>query len=104
VLPAAAAGIEREWPTVRQICRIKRWRQFKKNGEWQPPQHEVVHLISSLSAASPQALLASNRNQSRTSASMKMPHAAGRSPATGADRGRLLVPRSVPDEAKNSAE
>lgn len=62
MLPAAAAGIEREWPTVRQICRIKRWRQFKKNGEWQPPQHEVVHLISSLSAASPQALLASNRN------------------------------------------
>jgi hypothetical protein len=41
---------------------IKRWRQFKKNGEWQPPQHEVVHLISSLSAASPQAMLASNRN------------------------------------------
>jgi hypothetical protein len=36
--------------------------QFKKNGEWQPPQHEVVLLISSLSAASPQALLASNRN------------------------------------------
>jgi len=62
VLPAAAAGIEREWPTVRQICRIKRWRQFKKNGEWQPPQHEVVHLISSLTAASPQALLAINRN------------------------------------------
>ena len=62
MLPAEAAGIEREWPTVRQICRIKRWRQFKKNGEWQPPQHEVVHLISSLSAASPQALLASNRN------------------------------------------
>lgn len=62
MLPAAAAGIEREWPTVRQICRIKRWRQFKKNGEWQPPQHEVVHLISSLTVASPQALLAINRN------------------------------------------
>jgi hypothetical protein len=34
MLPAAAAGIEREWPTVRQICRIKRWRQFKKNGNY----------------------------------------------------------------------
>jgi hypothetical protein len=30
---------------------------------WQPPQHEVVHLISSLTAAtSPQALLSINRD------------------------------------------
>ena len=63
MLPAEAAGIGCEWPTVRRICRIKRWRQFKKNGEWQPPQHEVVHLISSLTAAtSPQALLSINRD------------------------------------------
>jgi hypothetical protein len=63
VLPAEAAGIQCEWPTVRRICRIRRWRQIKKNGEWQPPQHEVVHLISSLTAAtSPQALLRINRN------------------------------------------
>ena len=44
VLPAEAAGIEREWPTVRRICRVRRWRQIKKNGEWQPPQHEVVQI------------------------------------------------------------
>lgn len=62
VLPAEAAGIEREWPTVEQICRVRRWRQVKKNGEWQKPQHEVVYLISSLPAASPQALLAVNRD------------------------------------------
>ena len=63
MLPAEAAGIEREWPTVRQICRVRRWRQVKKNGVWQPPQHEVVHLISSLTAAtSPQALLRINRD------------------------------------------
>src|SRR5580765_2647893 len=62
VLPAEAAGIEREWPTVRRICRIRRWRQIKKNGEWQPPQHEVVHLISSLTATSPQTLLRINRD------------------------------------------
>ena len=48
----------RAWPTVRQICRVIRSRQVKKNGEWQKPQHEVVYLVSSLPAAlSPQALL-----------------------------------------------
>ena len=62
VLPAEAAGIEREWPTVGQICRVRRWRQVKKNGEWQKPQHDVVYLISSLTAASPQALLGINRD------------------------------------------
>ena len=35
VLPAEAAGIQGEWPTVRQICRVIRSRQVKKNGEWQ---------------------------------------------------------------------
>ena len=48
VLPAEAAGIQGEWPTVRQICRVIRSRQVKKNAEWQKPQHEVVYLVSSL--------------------------------------------------------
>jgi hypothetical protein len=63
VLPAEAAGIQGEWPTVRQICRVIRSRQVKKNAEWQKPQHEVVYLVSSLpAAASPQALLGVNRD------------------------------------------
>ena len=66
VLPAEAAGIQGEWPTVRQICRVIRSRQVKKNGEWQKPQHEVVYLVSSLpAAASPQALLGVNHNDWR---------------------------------------
>jgi hypothetical protein len=66
VLPAEAAGIQGEWPTVRQICRVIRSRQVKKNGEWQKPQHEVVYLVSSLpAAASPQALLGVNRDHWR---------------------------------------
>jgi predicted transposase YbfD/YdcC len=35
VLPAKAVGISDEWPTVRQICRLQRSRQIKKNGQWQ---------------------------------------------------------------------
>jgi len=50
VLPAAAAGVEDEWPTARQICRVTRWRQRKVNGKWQDPKVEIVYLISSLSA------------------------------------------------------
>src|SRR5271157_3603002 len=64
VLPAEAAGIQGEWPTVRQICRVIRSRQVKKNAEWQKPQHEVVYLVSS-SPASPQALLGVNRDHWR---------------------------------------
>src|SRR4029077_17012233 len=61
VLPAEAAGIEGECSRVGQISRVRLWRQVKKNGVCQPPQHEVVHLISSLTAAtSPQALLRIN--------------------------------------------
>ena len=53
-------------PTVRQICRVIRSRQVKKNAEWQKPQHEVVYLVSSLpAAASPQALLGVNRDHWR---------------------------------------
>jgi predicted transposase YbfD/YdcC len=63
VLPAKAARIACEWPTVRQICRIRRWRLQKVNGKWQEPQEETVYLITSLTAAvSPQALLSVNRN------------------------------------------
>lgn len=63
VLPAEAAEIEREWPTVQQICRVKRWWEVMKNGAWQPPEYVVVHLISSLTAAtSPQAPLRINRD------------------------------------------
>ena len=53
-LPAKAAGAAEEWPTVRQICRVTRWRQRKENGIWQE---------TSLPAedASPQALLKLNR-------------------------------------------
>ena len=66
MLPAEAAGIQGEWLTVRQICRVIRSRQVKKNAEWQKPQHEVVYLVSSLiAAASPQALLGVNRDHWR---------------------------------------
>ena len=66
MLPAEAVGIQGEWPTVRQICRVIRSRQVKKNAEWQKPQHEVVYLVSSLpAAASPQALLGVNRDHWR---------------------------------------
>jgi predicted transposase YbfD/YdcC len=63
VVPAKAAGIGGEWPAVRQICRVRRWRQRKANGKWQEPQGETVYLITSLAAceASPQALLQINR-------------------------------------------
>ena len=61
-LPAAAAGIEDEWPTTRQICRVTRWRQRKVNGKWQDPKVEIVYLITSLQRdASPEALLKFNR-------------------------------------------
>ena len=62
-MPAEAAGIADEWPTVRQICRLWRSRQIKKNGQWQEAQ-ETVYLITSLSPAhaSPQAILQTNRD------------------------------------------
>ena len=63
VLPAKAAGIADEWPTVRQICRLRRSRQTKKNGQWREAQ-ETVYLITSLSpaCASPQDILKTNRH------------------------------------------
>jgi len=63
VLPTKAAGVGDEWPTVRQICRVTRWRQRKANGQWHAPQEEIVYLITSLMAcdASPKVLLQINR-------------------------------------------
>ena len=59
-------GFKASGRRVRQICRVIRSRQVKKNGEWQKPQHEVVYLVSSLpAAASPQALLGVNRDHWR---------------------------------------
>jgi hypothetical protein len=59
VLPATVAGIDPDWPTVNQVCRVTRWRQRKENGKWQQLQTEIVYLITSLTAcqASPKALL-----------------------------------------------
>src|SRR5512136_46735 len=64
VLPATAAGIEGDWLTVNQVCRVTRWRQRKVNGKWRQPQAEIVYLITSLTAcqASPKALLQINRD------------------------------------------
>ncbi|HYA79604.1 MAG TPA: hypothetical protein VED87_01575, partial [Methylocystis sp.] len=58
-MPAEAAGVDDEWSTVRQICRVTRWRQRKVNGKWREPKVEIVYLITSLSAeeAAPQVLL-----------------------------------------------
>jgi hypothetical protein len=63
VLPAEAAGIADDWPTVKQICRVRRSRQRRKHGAWKPPEEEIVYLISSLPAAraAPEALLRVNR-------------------------------------------
>jgi predicted transposase YbfD/YdcC len=63
VLPATAAGIEKDWPSVEHICRVTRLRQSKKNGEWKDPEEEVVYLIASLPAgeAAAEVLLCANR-------------------------------------------
>jgi predicted transposase YbfD/YdcC len=70
VLPAAAAGIETDWPSVTHICRITRLRQVRKGGQWQERAPEVVHLIARLpkpasaqaaSEISPRAILNANR-------------------------------------------
>ena len=63
MLPAEAAGIEEDWPTVKQICRVRRSRQARKRGARKQPEEEVVYLIASLRAAeaAPEALLRVNR-------------------------------------------
>ena len=63
VLPAKAAGIEEDWPSVKHICRVTRSRQVRKHGAWKPSEVEVVYLIASLRAAdaAPEALLRVNR-------------------------------------------
>jgi hypothetical protein len=63
VLPANAAGIENDWSSVKHICRVTRFRQGKKNGQWNEPDKEVVYLIARFpnGEASPEALLSANR-------------------------------------------
>ena len=63
VLPANAAGIENDWSSVKHICRVTRFRQGKKNGQWNEPEKEVVYLIARFpnGEASPEALLSANR-------------------------------------------
>lgn len=63
VLPVEAAGIQDDWPTVCQICRVRRVIQHKKGGVWQPATEEIVYLITSLQTdeTSPQELLTFNR-------------------------------------------
>ena len=49
VLPVETAGIQNDWSTVQQICRVRRFIQRKKKGEWQPVKEENVSLNTSLS-------------------------------------------------------
>ena len=62
VLPAQAADITQEWPTVSQICRVTRSRQRRVKGVWQE-QQETAYLITSLTKdeASAEYLLNLNR-------------------------------------------
>jgi len=48
---------------VKHICRVTRFRQGKKNGQWKEPEKEVVYLIARFpnGEASPEALLSANR-------------------------------------------
>ncbi|MDE2020792.1 MAG: transposase [Patescibacteria group bacterium] len=64
VLPIEATGLEKEWPTAQQVCRVRRIIQRKKKGVWPKPKEEIAYLITSLSAdkASPQDLLTFNRS------------------------------------------
>ena len=63
MLPAKAAGIEKEWPQATHICRVRRSRQIKKKGVWREPVEEVVELIACFPSGevSAQAILAANR-------------------------------------------
>ena len=62
MLPAQAADITQEWPTVSQICRVTRSHQRRVKGVWQE-QQEAAYLITSLTKdeASPEYLLNLNR-------------------------------------------
>lgn len=64
VLPVVAIGKEtkEQWPSIRQICRLRRLRQVKKKGVWQKQTCQEVFLITSLSSTTtPQEILALNR-------------------------------------------
>jgi predicted transposase YbfD/YdcC len=64
VLPIEATGLQKDWPTAQQICRVRRIIQRKKKGVWQKATEEIAYLITSLSVdeASPKDLLTFNRN------------------------------------------
>lgn len=64
VLPAKAALVGGDWPSVAQICRVRRIIQRRKKGVRQPPAEEIAYLITSLAEAkaTPQDLLTFNRN------------------------------------------
>ncbi len=63
VLPAFAAGIEQDWPSVTHVCRVTRVRQVKKNSQWKEAETEIVYLIARLpdGEVPPETLLAINR-------------------------------------------
>ena len=63
MLPAQAAGIEQDWPGVKHICRVTRFRQGKKSGQWKELEEEAVYPIARFpdGEAPPQALPAANR-------------------------------------------
>jgi hypothetical protein len=58
VLPAKAAGSEKDGPRGQPICRAARFRQGKKNGGWKDREEDSVDLIapSPAGAAAPEAL------------------------------------------------
>jgi hypothetical protein len=58
VLPAKAAGSEKDGPRGQPICRAARFRQGKKNGGWKDREENSVDLIapSPAGAAAPEAL------------------------------------------------
>ena len=67
-MPAAALGdLAAEWPGLRQIARITRLRQVKKDGAWTNPVPESAWLITSLDpeGSSPETLLTFNRKHWR---------------------------------------
>ena len=63
MLSTEAADIDDTWPTVQQVCRVRRIIQRKKNGAWLQPHEEIAYLITRLShtEATPQELLTFNR-------------------------------------------
>lgn len=63
VLPAKVADLPEGWNSVKQVCRIVRFRQMRKKGKWQKASIEIAYAITSLppDRASPKKLLSLNR-------------------------------------------